>query len=154
VVVAALHDAVFVLISFSLFRGILPFSMEVDQAFIAALLTIIGYSINDTIVTFDRIRENFTLYTGKTKNEIINLSINQTMSRTLITVFTVFLVSLALLFFGGASIKGFAFALVIGLLAGTYSSIFVATPLLADLSGEIRPKSVVAHSFKKTAKVK
>ena len=76
------------------------------------------------------------------------------MSRTLITVLTVFMVSLALLFFGGASIKGFAFALVIGLLTGTYSSIFVATPLLADLSGEIKPKSSAIHSYKKTAKVK
>ncbi len=154
VVIAALHDALFVLVSFSLFRGLLPFSMELDQTFIAALLTIIGYSINDTIVTFDRIRENFNLYTGKTKHEILNISINQTMSRTLITVLTVFLVSLALLFFGGASIKGFAFALVIGLLTGTYSSIFVATPLLADLSGDIKPKSSAMHSFKRTTKVK
>ncbi|MBK9981333.1 MAG: protein translocase subunit SecDF [Saprospiraceae bacterium] len=154
VVVSAVHDALFVLVSFSLFRGLLPFSMELDQTFIAALLTIIGYSINDTIVTFDRIRENFNLYTGKTKHEILNISINQTMSRTLITVLTVFLVSLALLFFGGASIKGFAFALVIGLLTGTYSSIFVATPLLADLSGDIKPKSSAMHSFKRTTKVK
>ncbi|MEO6132960.1 MAG: protein translocase subunit SecDF [Saprospiraceae bacterium] len=154
VVIAAVHDALFVLVSFSLFRGFLPFSMELDQTFIAALLTIIGYSINDTIVTFDRIRENFNLYTGKTKYEILNISINQTMSRTLITVFTVFMVSLALLFFGGASIKGFAFALVIGLLTGTYSSIFVASPLLADLSGDIKPKAATLHSFKKTAKVK
>lgn len=154
VVVSAIHDAVFVLVSFSLFRGLLPFSMELDQTFIAAILTIIGYSINDTIVTFDRIRENFNLYTGKTKHEILNISINQTMSRTLITVLTVFLVSLALLFFGGASIKGFAFALVIGLLTGTYSSIFVASPLLADLSGDIKPKSSAMHSFKRTAKVK
>lgn len=154
VVVSAIHDAVFVLVSFSLFRGLLPFSMELDQTFIAAILTIIGYSINDTIVTFDRIRENFNLYTGKTKHEIINISINQTMSRTLITVLTVFLVSLALLFFGGASIKGFAFALVIGLLTGTYSSIFVASPLLADLSGDIKPKSSTVHSFKRTAKAK
>ncbi|MEP6647239.1 MAG: protein translocase subunit SecDF [Saprospiraceae bacterium] len=154
VVVSAIHDALFVLVSFSLFRGFLPFSMELDQTFIAALLTIIGYSINDTIVTFDRIRENFNLYTGKTKHEILNISINQTMSRTLITVLTVFMVSLALLFFGGASIKGFAFALVVGLLTGTYSSIFVASPLLADLSGDIKPKSSAMHSFKRTAKVK
>lgn len=153
VVVAAIHDALFVLVSFSLFRGLLPFSMELDQTFIAALLTIIGYSINDTIVTFDRIRENFNLHTNKTKEEIVNMSINQTMSRTLITVLTVFLVSIALLFLGGASIKGFAFALVIGLLAGTFSSIFIATPLLVDLSGDLKPKSSVMHSFKKTAKV-
>lgn len=154
VVVAAIHDALFVLVSFSLFRGLVPWSMEVDQTFIAALLTIIGYSINDTIVTFDRIRENFALHTNKTKEEVVNLSINQTMSRTLITVLTVFLVSIALLFFGGASIKGFAFALVIGLLAGTFSSIFIATPLLVDLSGDLRPKNAALHSFKKTSHVK
>lgn len=154
VVVAAIHDALFVLVSFSLFRGLLPFSMELDQTFIAALLTIIGYSINDTIVTFDRIRENFSLHVGKTKYEIVNMSINQTMSRTLITVLTVFLVSISLLFFGGASIKGFAFALVIGLLAGTFSSIFIATPLLVDLSGDLSPKSSTIHSFKKTSHVK
>lgn len=153
VVVAAIHDALFVLVSFSLFRGLLPFSMELDQTFIAALLTIIGYSINDTIVTFDRIRENFNLHTNKTKEEIVNMSINQTMSRTLITVLTVFLVSIALLFLGGASIKGFAFALVIGLLAGTFSSIFIATPLLVDLSGDLKPRNTMMHSFKKTAKV-
>jgi SecD/SecF fusion protein len=152
VVVAAIHDAMFVLVSFSLFRTIMPFSMELDQTFIAALLTIIGYSINDTIVTFDRIRENINIHTNKSKEEIINMSINQTMSRTLITVLTVFLVSISLLFLGGASIKGFAFALVIGLLAGTFSSIFIATPLLVDLSGDLKPKSVM-HSYKKTAKV-
>ncbi len=153
VVVAAIHDALFVLVSFSLFRTFMPFSMEIDQTFIAALLTIIGYSINDTIVTFDRIRENLGLHTNKTKEEVVNMSINQTMSRTLITVLTVFLVSISLLFFGGASIKGFAFALVIGLLAGTFSSIFIATPLLVDLSGDLKPKNAAMHSFKKTAKV-
>ncbi len=153
-VLAIFHDALVVLVSFSLFRGLLPFSMEVDQTFIAAILTVIGYSINDTVVIFDRIRENFGLYTGKTKNEILNLSINVTMSRTLITSLTVFFVVLALLFFGGASIKGFAFALVIGLISGTYSTIFIATPILADLTGEIKPKSSVMHSFKRTAKVK
>ncbi|HZV71483.1 MAG TPA: protein translocase subunit SecDF [Saprospiraceae bacterium] len=154
VVVSAVHDALFVLVSFSLFRGFLPFSMEVDQTFIAAILTVIGYSINDTIVTYDRIRENFNLYTGKTKAEIINISINQTMSRTLITVLTVLMVSMSLLIFGGASIKGFAFALVVGLITGTYSSIFVASPLLADMSGEIKPKSSSTSSFKKTVKTK
>jgi SecD/SecF fusion protein len=133
-VLALFHDALVVLSAFSLFRGFLPFSMEVDQAFIAALLTVIGYSINDTVVIFDRIRENLGLYTGKSKMDILNSSLNTTMSRTLITSLTVFLVVIALLFFGGASIKGFAFALVIGVISGTYSTIFIATPILADLS--------------------
>ena len=153
-VLALFHDAFVVLAAFSLFKGFLPFSMEVDQTFIAAILTVIGYSLNDTIVIFDRIRENFNLYTGKTKNEILNMSLNVTMSRTLITSLTVLFVVLALLLFGGASIKGFAFALVIGLISGTYSTIFIAAPILADLTGEIKPKTTTLHSFKRTAKVK
>ena len=128
--------------------------MEVDQTFIAAILTVIGYSINDTVVIFDRIRENFGIYTGKTKHEILNMSLNSTMSRTLITSLTVFFVVLALFFFGGASIRGFSFALVIGLISGTYSTIFIAAPILADLSGEIKPKTAVTHSFKRTADIK
>ncbi len=153
-VLAVIHDGLVVLVSFSLLKGLLPFSMEVDQTFIAAILTVIGYSINDTVVIFDRIRENFNTYTGKTKTEILNMSINVTMSRTLITSLTVFFVVLALLFFGGDSIKGFAFALVIGLISGTYSTIFIAAPVLADLTGEIKPKTTTLHSFKRTAKAK
>lgn len=153
-VLALFHDALVVLSAFTLLRGVMPFSMEVDQTFIAAILTIIGYSINDTVVIFDRIRENFNLYTGKAKNDILNLSINQTMSRTIITALTVFLVVLALLFFGGSSIKGFAFAMTIGLISGTYSTIYIAAPILADLTGEIKPKSAALHSFKKTSETK
>ena len=153
-VLAVFHDALVVLSVFSIARGWLPFSMEIDQTFIAAILTVIGYSINDTVVIFDRIRENFGLYTGKTKHEILNMSLNTTMSRTLITSLTVLLVVLALLFFGGASIKGFAFALVVGLISGTYSTLFIAAPILADLSGEIKPKSAATHSFKRTADIK
>ncbi len=153
-VLALFHDALIVLSAFSLFRGFLPFSMEVDQTFIAALLTVIGYSINDTVIIFDRIRENFGLYTGKTKNEILNMSINSTMTRTIITSLTVLFVVVALLFFGGASIKGFAFALVIGLISGTYSTIFIATPVLADLSGEIKKTSGTSSAFKRAAEVK
>ncbi len=153
-VLALFHDAMVVLTVFSLLHGILPFSMEVDQTFIAAILTVIGYSINDTVVIFDRIRENFGLYTGKTKNEILNMSLNSTMSRTLITALTVFFVVLALFFFGGASIKGFAFALVVGLISGTYSTVFIAAPILADLSGDIKSKEKVTHSFKRTADIK
>lgn len=150
-VLALLHDALAVMTCFTLFRGFLPFSMEVDQNFIAALLTIIGYSINDTVVIFDRIRENFNLHAGKSKYEILNMSINSTMSRTLITALTVFLVVVALLVFGGASIKGFAFALFIGTISGTYSTIFIATPILMDLTGEIKQKEGPLHSYKKTS---
>ncbi len=153
-VLALFHDALVVLSVFSIFRGLLPFSMEIDQTFIAAILTVIGYSINDTVVIFDRIRENFGLYTGKSKNEILNMSLNSTMSRTLITALTVFFVVLALFFFGGASIKGFSFALLVGLISGTYSTIFIATPILADLTGDIKAKSTVTHSFKRTAETK
>ena len=85
-VLALFHDAMVVLAAFSLLHGILPFSMEVDQTFIAAILTVIGYSINDTVVIFDRIRENFGLYTGKTKEEILNMSLNSTMSLSLIHI--------------------------------------------------------------------
>jgi SecD/SecF fusion protein len=153
-VLALFHDALVVLSAFSLLRGIMPFSMEVDQTFIAAVLTVIGYSINDTVVIFDRIRENFNLYTGKTKNEILNMSINSTMSRTIITALTVFFVVLALLILGGSSIKGFAFAMTIGLISGTYSTIYIAAPILADLTGEIKPRTSALHSYKKTAGVK
>lgn len=151
-VLALFHDALVVLSFFSLFRGFLPFSMEVDQTFIAAILTVIGYSINDTVVIFDRIRENFNLHAGKSKYDILNMSINSTMSRTLITSLTVFLVVVALLIFGGASIKGFAFALVVGTISGTYSTIFIATPILADLTGDIKQKEGAIHSYRKTAK--
>lgn len=132
-ILALFHDAMVVLICFTALHGILPFSLEVDQNFIAAILTVIGYSINDTVVIFDRIRENLALYPGKSRKEILNMSINSTMSRTIITALTVFLVVASLLFFGGSSIKGFAFAILVGLISGTYSTVFIAAPILADL---------------------
>jgi SecD/SecF fusion protein len=153
-IVATFHDAFLVIMAFSLLHGFMPFSMEVDQTFIAAVLTIIGYSLNDTVIIFDRIRENFNLFPGKPKKDIINQSLNATLSRSIITHLTVLFVVVVLLVFGGASIKGFAFALVIGVVVGTYSSIFIAAPLLNDLSGEIKPKASYIHSYKKTAGVK
>ena len=140
-VAALFHDVLFVLSVFSLFHGILPFSMEVDQNFIAAILTVIGYSINDTVVVFDRIREFANIYVKKTKEEVINMAINSTVSRTVITSLTTLFVVLILFLFGGTSIKGFAFALLIGILVGTYSSIFIATPVMSDLSGEFQAGS-------------
>lgn len=138
-VIATAHDALIVISTFSLLHGILPFPMEVDQAFIAAILTIIGYSVNDTVIVFDRIREYFTLYPDKEKNTVINMAINSTMSRTLYSSLTVLFTVVVLWIFGSGSIKGFAFALVVGVIAGTYSSVFIASPVMADLSkGSIR----------------
>ena len=141
-VLALFHDVIITLGLFSIFWGILPFSMEIDQAFIAAILTVIGYSVNDTVIVFDRIREFINNYTGKSKEEIFNLAINNTLSRTLITSGTTMLVVLTLFLFGGSSIKGFAFALLIGVIVGTYSSIFVASASVVDLIKEIRAKDV------------
>ena len=116
----------------------MPFSLEIDQAFIAAILTVIGYSINDTVVVFDRIREYLGIYTNKPKDEILNAALNSTFSRTIITSLTTLIVVAILLIFGGGTIKGFAFALLIGILVGTYSSIFVATPIVRDFSDDLK----------------
>lgn len=136
-VAALFHDTIIVLGIFSMFHGLLPFTMEVDQAFIAAILTVIGYSINDTVVVFDRIREFINKHVKGDKKEVINAAINSTISRTLITSLTTFFVVAVLFFFGGSSIKGFSFAILVGILVGTYSSILVATPIMYDLSGEL-----------------
>jgi len=133
-VIATTHDALVVVSLFSLLHGFLPFPMEIDQAFIAAILTIIGYSVNDTVIVYDRIREYFGLYPDKEKNEVINMAINSTMSRTVITGLTTLFTVFVLWMFGTGSIKGFAFALVIGVVVGTYSSIFIASPVMSDLS--------------------
>ncbi len=127
-----LHDVLVVIIVFSFFKDIVPFSMEIDQQFIAAVLTVIGYSINDTVIVFDRIREYFRELKGIDRNTVINRAINDTMSRTFMTSLTVFIVLLILFIFGGESTRGFAFAMLIGVITGTYSSIFVAAPVLVD----------------------
>jgi SecD/SecF fusion protein len=132
--VALLHDALIMLSAFSLLHGVLPFSLEMDQAFIAALLTVLGYSINDTVIIFDRIREFLGLHVSEDQDVVINKAINTTLSRTLITSFTTVIVVIMLLLFGGASIKGFAFAIFIGILFGTYSSIFIASPIMHEFS--------------------
>ncbi|MEM9848850.1 MAG: protein translocase subunit SecDF [Bacteroidota bacterium] len=141
-VAALFHDVLIVLGLFSLLHGVLPFSMEIDQAFIGAILTVIGYSINDTVVVFDRIREFMNQYTNRTKEEIINMAVNSTISRTVITSLTTLLVVLILFLFGGASTKGLSLALLIGILVGTYSSVFVATPIMSDTMGDLEPKEV------------
>ena len=131
-VVALFHDTLFVLSAFSI-ANLFGISYEVDQVFIAALLTIIGYSINDTVVVFDRVRENLGIKAGSDVIPVVNESINKTISRTLITSLTTFVVVLVLFLFGGPSLSGFSFALLIGIIVGTYSSIFVATPVFVDL---------------------
>ena len=141
-VIALLHDSIIVMGIFSLFHGVFPFSMEIDQAFIAALLTVIGYSINDTVVVFDRIREFLGIYINRSKTEVINMAVNTTFSRTVITSLTTLFVVSILFIFGGGSIKGFAFALLIGILVGTYSSVFVATPIVHDFTDEMVSKKV------------
>ena len=133
-VFAVIHDVFIVLSLFSIFKGILPFSLEIDQAFIAALLTIIGYSINDTVVIFDRIREFIAERKTSDFKTVINSAINNTLSRTLMTSLTTFIVVIILFIFGGEVIRGFAFALLIGIISGTYSSIFIATPTVVDLT--------------------
>ena len=134
-VAALLHDVLFVLGLFSILDGVLPFQLEVDQAFIAAILTVIGYSLNDTVVVFDRIRENL----GSRKGDFaagVNKSLNQTLSRTFNTSLTTFFVLLVIFLFGGEVIRGFMFALLVGVLVGTYSSLFIATPVMFDASKE------------------
>ena len=131
-VIALFHDTIITLGVFSALHGILPFSMEVDQAFIAAILTVIGYSINDTVVVFDRIREMMGIYVKRSRHEVINKAINNTLSRTTLTSLTTLFVVIVLFLFGGSSIKGFSFAILFGITIGTYSSIFIASPLMSD----------------------
>ena len=130
-VVAVFHDVMIVLGIFSLTGKIMPFNMEIDQAFIAAILTVIGYSLNDTVVVFDRIREIVGLK-GWKGGENINLALNSTLSRTLNTSLTTLIVLLAIFIFGGESLRGFMFAMIVGVLVGTYSSVFIATPIMFD----------------------
>ncbi|MEH6306556.1 protein translocase subunit SecDF [Olivibacter sp. CPCC 100613] len=132
------HDAIILLGIFSLFDGILPFSLDLDQHFIAAVLTVLAYSINDTVVVFDRIREYLREHRAKNEplSHVVNTAINKTLSRTIITSLTVIFVLAVLFVFGGEVIRGFSFAILIGIIFGTYSSIFLAAPIFADLQGD------------------
>jgi len=131
-IIAVIHDALFTFAAFAIAK-VLGFSLEIDQVFVAALLTIVGYSINDTVIVFDRIREYIGKGTSHDSNEIFNLAINRTLSRTIITSGTVFFVVVVLFLFGGEVLRGFSFAMVVGVIIGTYSSIFIAAPLVIDL---------------------
>ena len=131
-IIATLHDALFVVAAFAV-AHLFGLSFEVDQVFVAAILTVIGYSLNDTVIIFDRIREYMHLGTSHDRPKIFNDAINSTLSRTLITSGTVLLVVIVLFIFGGEVLRGFSFALIIGVIIGTYSSIFIASPLVVDL---------------------
>lgn len=149
-IVALLHDVLVTLAAFSFLKNIVPFPLELDQHFIAAVLTVIGFSMNDTVIVFDRIREYSRTLVGVPKETIINRAINDTLSRTIMTSLTVFLTILILFIFGGEVTRGFAFAMLIGVITGTYSSIFVAAPILVDLA---RNKPLGAADKTQTVKI-
>ena len=147
-VVALVHDVTITLGLFTILDHHLPFNMDLDESLIAALLTIFGYSINDTVVVFDRIRENLHLFKTEPLDEIMNKSVNQTLSRTIITSGTTLFVVLVLFIFGGEVLKDLSFALLIGIVVGTYSSIFIASAIALDL------QNWRASTYGKTKKAK
>jgi len=144
-VTAVFHDVLVVLGIFSLLYKVMPFNMEIDQAFIAAILTVIGYSLNDTVVVFDRIREYVNEHTSWPLGKTVNAALNSTISRTLNTSLTTLVVLLAIFIFGGESIRGFMFALIVGVIVGTYSSLFIATPVMFD---SVKKKSSIQKKEK------
>jgi len=150
-IVSLAHDAIITLGLFSLLYGFLPFSMEIDQAFIAAILTVIGYSVHDTVINYDRIRENVLLFPKRDRISLINLSVNEMLGRTFSTTMTVILTLTAMFIFGGETIRGFIFAMLFGIIIGTYSSVFIASPITVEMEKLIsiaRAKKVrkqVAH---------
>lgn len=151
-IIALLHDVFVMLAVFSFMSSLVSFSLEIDQYFIAAILTVIGFSMNDTVIVFDRIREDSKLMKSATKSEIINRAVNDTLSRTIMTSVTVFVTLLILFLVGGEVTRGFAFAMLIGVITGTYSSIFVAAPFLVDLA-KAKPLGTSAPAPEKTKTV-
>jgi len=149
-IIALLHDVFVTLAVFSFMGGVVNFPLQIDQHFIAAILTVIGFSMNDTVIVFDRIREYSRNMRGADKPTIINRAINDTLSRTIMTSLTVFLTLLILFIFGGEVTRGFAFAMLIGVVTGTYSSIFVAAPILVDLA-KSKPLGQVDEAVSKSA---
>lgn len=133
---AVFHDVLIIIGLFSLLQYIMPFSLQIDQAFIAAILTVVGYSINDTVVVFDRMREKLNIHKRRPFLETVNSALNETLSRTIVTSFTTLIVILILFVFGGEIIRGFSFALLIGILVGTYSSLFVSSSVVMELGQE------------------
>ena len=134
---ALFHDVLVVLSFYTILDGIVPFSLEIGQAFIAAILTVMGYTMTETVVVFDRIRERLAEHvnadaTNAERNTLINYALNSTLSRTILTSLTVFFVLVVIFIFGGESIRGFIFALLIGRIIGTYSSLCISTPIVVD----------------------
>lgn len=152
---ALLHDVLVTLAVFSFCRDIVPFPLEIDQHFIAAILTVIGFSMNDTVIVFDRIREYFRKGKNLDRDATVNKAINDTLSRTVMTSFTVFVTILILFIFGGEATRGFAFAMLIGVITGTYSSIFVAAPVLVDFDrkGDLANESEAIEVKEKAPKL-
>jgi len=148
-VAALIHDTLLILGLFSIFYGIMPFSLEIDQTFIAAILTVVGYSINDTVVVYDRIREYLREFRKRERTEIMNTALNSTISRTFSTSLSTFVVLLAIFIFGGESIKGFTFALLVGVVVGTYSSLFIATPIVFDTIKSAETTRILAAKRKR-----
>ncbi len=143
--VSLAHDTLIIMGIYALCWKFMPFSMEVDQSFIAAILTVIGYSINDTVVIFDRIREYRTLYPKRDRAENVNLALNATLSRTFSTSMSTFVVLFAIFCFGGASIRGFVFALLLGVIIGTYSSLFIASPIAYEIQNAVAKRKEKAE---------
>ncbi|PIF01911.1 MAG: protein translocase subunit SecF [Paludibacter sp.] len=143
------HDLMWILGIYAILWGILPFSMEIDQSFIAAILTILGFSVNDTVVVFDRVRENQTLYPKRDKKQVINEALNETLSRTFSTSMSLFVVLIAIFGFGGDTLRGFIFALILGTILGVYSTLFVAVPVAYDLIERRNKKKAIAKNAKK-----
>lgn len=142
--IALIHDVLVIISIYSLLYGLLPFSLEIDEAFIAAILTVVGYSINDTVIVFDRIREYIAEHTKTPLPKVVDQAINSTLTRTLNTAMTTFLVLLSMFIFGGESIRGFVFALLLGVVIGTYSSIYIASPIVLDFQKRTTKKELKA----------
>lgn len=132
-IAAIAHDVIIILGVFVIFNGILPFSLDIDQTTIAAFLTIVGYSLNDTVVVFDRLREDSLIYKTDPLEKMVNRAMNSTLSRTVVTSLTTLFVVVVLFIFGGEVLKGLAFALIVGIILGTYSTLYVACPVVVDL---------------------
>ncbi len=141
-VVALIHDTLFIFGIYSLFSSVLPFSLEIDQTFIAAILTIIGYSVNDTVVIFDRIREYNTLYPKRDKKSLFNSALNSTLGRTFSTSLSTMLTVLAMFIFGGETIRGFLFAMLVGMASGIYSTLYIATPIAYEFAHKKEEKQI------------
>jgi len=152
-VVALAHDVIIVLGLYSILQGLMPFSMDIDQSFIAAILTVVGYSLNDTVVIFDRIREYLPLYRKRPKKEVYNMALNSTLARTLNTGMATIFVLIVIFIFGGEVIRGFIFALLFGIVFGTYSSLFVSTPVLYESTKGKGDESEAQHTENEKKKI-